>query len=386
MIVYISVLDDLKLHDEETAVGEEDASRSSPFLSINSGQEIARVAISCDTNMSIARLKQLYSLAWGNRTGTQIHGYLSFLFHGRELVDEKSLSFYRIADGDVIVHSYFANTGRSDTQIDYATIADDVESMAAMGIDNDEEGSYDTRWIGGESWRNFPPVSFNNIWETTEPSIPENSLTLSPKAGPKKRNFVKGNMASTAQRANDGRVFKAWYNCSVKGNIFKLLHRMEGHWTGQLQTVVGDNENSNILVTHVLVFDQRQRVWIERRKIVSQASTLSNTSKKTLVPVSDGILVGVEEAGSRNANNETVTYTEIGQNVVLIRTVDTESDEVVKLETITLLDDAATLRTRVAQYFTKSSLKSGRKMHTMTISHQRRIVTEETGALSKFSL
>ena len=136
---------------------------------------------------------------------------------------------------------------------------------------------------------------------------------------------------------------------------------MEGHWTGQLQTVVGDNENSNILVTHVLVFDQRQRVWIERRKIVSQVSTLSSTSKKTLVPVSDGILVGVEEAGSPNANNETVTYTEIGQNVVLIRTVDTESDEIIKVETITLLDDAATLRTRVAQYFTKSSLKSGRK-------------------------
>ena len=193
-------------------------------------------------------------------------------------------------------------------------------------------------------------------------------------------------MASTAQRANNGRIFKAWYNCSVKGNVFKLLHRMEGHWTGQLRTVVGDNENSNILVTHVLVFDQQQRVWIERRKIVSQVSTLSSTSQKTLVPVSDGILVGVEEAGNPNANNETVTYTEIGQNVVLIRTVDTESDEVVKVETITLLDDAATLRTRVAQYFTKSSLQSGRKMHTMTISHQRRIVTEETGALSKFSL
>ena len=191
------------------------------FLASTPGQEIGRVAISCHTSMSIARLKHLYSLAWVNRTGTQIHGYLSFLFHGRELVDEKPLSFYRIADGDVIVHSYFANTGRSDTQIDYATIADDVERMAAMGIDNDEEGSYDTRWIGGESWRNFPPVSFNNIWETTEPSIPENSLTLSPKAGPKKRNFVKGNMASTAQRANDGRVFKAWYNCSVKGNVFK---------------------------------------------------------------------------------------------------------------------------------------------------------------------
>ena len=104
------------------------------------------------------------------------------------------------------------------------------------------------------------------------------------------------------------------------------------------------------------------------------------------MPVSDGILVGVEEAGNPNANNETVTYTEIGQNVVLIRTVDTESDEVIKVETITLLDDAATLRTRVAQYFTKSSLKAGRQMHTMTISHQRRIVTEETGALSKFSL
>ena len=43
MIVYISVLDDLKLHDEETAVGEEN-SGGSPFLSINSGQEIGRVA------------------------------------------------------------------------------------------------------------------------------------------------------------------------------------------------------------------------------------------------------------------------------------------------------------------------------------------------------
>ena len=161
---------------------------------------------------------------------------------------------------------------------------------------------------------------------------------------------------------------------------------MEGHWTGQLRTVVGENENSNILITHVLLFNEQQRVWIERRKIVSQVSTLSSTSQKTLVPVSDGILVGVEEAGNPNANNETVTYTEIGQNVVLIRTVDTESDEVVKVETITLLDDAATLRTRVAQYFTKSSLKAGRQMHTMTISHQRRIVTEETGVLSKFSL
>ena len=386
MIVYISVLDDLKLHDEETAVGEENVSGGSPFLSINSGQEIGRVAISCRTSMSVARLKHLYSLAWGNRTGTQINGYLSFLFHGRELVDEKPLSFYRIADGDVIVHNYFANTGRSDTQIDYATIAKEVDSMAAMGIENEEDGSYDTRWIGGESWRNFPPVSFNNIWETNEPSIPENSLTLSPKSGPKKRSFADPGAASAAHHANNGRIFKAWYNCSVKGNVFKLLHRMEGHWTGQLRTVVGENENSNILVTHVLLFNQQQRVWIERRKIVSQVSTLSSTSQKTLVPVSDGILVGVEEAGNPNASNETVTYTEIGQNVVLIRTVDTESDEVIKVETITLLDDAATLRTRVAQYFTKSSSKAGRRMHTMTISHQRRIVTEDTGALSKFSL
>ena len=166
-------------------------SGGSPFLSINSGQEIGRVAISCRTSMSIARLKHLYSLAWGNRTGMQINGYLSFLFHGRELVDEKPLSFYRIADGDVIVHNYFANTGRSDTQIDYATIADEVDGMAAMGIENEEDGSYDTRWIGGESWRNFPPVSFNNIWETTEPSIPENSLTLSPKSGPKNESLLR---------------------------------------------------------------------------------------------------------------------------------------------------------------------------------------------------
>ena len=62
MIVYISVLDDLKLHDEETAVGEENVSGGSPFLSINSGQEIGRVAISCRTSMSVARLKHLYSL------------------------------------------------------------------------------------------------------------------------------------------------------------------------------------------------------------------------------------------------------------------------------------------------------------------------------------
>ena len=39
---------------------------------------------------------------------------------------------------------------------------------------------------------------------------------------------------------------------------------------------------------------------------------------------------------------------------MLIRTIDTDTDEVVKLETITLLDDAATSRTRVTQYFTLS--------------------------------
>ena len=161
---------------------------------------------------------------------------------------------------------------------------------------------------------------------------------------------------------------------------------MEGHWTGQMHTVVGENENPNLLVTHVLLFDQTKRVWIERRKLVSQASTLSKTTQNTLVPVGDGILVGVIDGNNVATSNKSITYNEIGENIMLIRTIDTDTDEVVKLETITLLDDAATSRTRVTQYFTLSNSENGRGMHSMTITNQRRIVTQETGGLSKFTL
>ena len=379
MIIYISILDDLKL--EETA---EEENTNSSFVNINSGKEIGRVAISCNTGMSVARLKALYSRAWTTRTGKNMRGFVSFLYHGRELVDEKALSFYRIADGDVIVHNYFANTGRSDVEIDYSGMADEADQMALLGAQVEDE--YDTRWVGGETWRNFPPVSFNNIWETNEPSIAQNSLTLSPKAGPKKNRGHRFGRNQDGTSEVDGRKFKAWYNCSVKGNIFKLLHRMEGHWTGQMHTVVGENENPNLLVTHVLLFDQTKRVWIERRKLVSQASTLSKTTQNTLVPVGDGILVGVIDGNNVATSNKSITYNEIGENIMLIRTIDTDTDEVVKLETITLLDDAATSRTRVTQYFTLSNSENGRGMHSMTVTNQRRIVTQETGGLSKFTL
>ena len=151
-------------------------------------------------------------------------------------------------------------------------------------------------------------------------------------------------------------------------------------------TVVGENESPNLLVTHVLLFDQTKRVWIERRKLVSQASTLSKTTQNTLVPVGDGILVGVIDGKNVATSNKSITYNEIGENIMLIRTIDTDTDEVVKLETITLLDDAATSRTRVTQYFTLSNSENGRGMHSMTITNQRRIVTQETGGLSKFTL
>ena len=78
-----------------------------------------------------------------------MRGFVSFLYHGRELVDEKALSFYRIADGDVIVHNYFANTGRSDVEIDYSGMADEADQMALLGAQVEDE--YDTRWVGGET-------------------------------------------------------------------------------------------------------------------------------------------------------------------------------------------------------------------------------------------
>ena len=56
------------------------------------------------------------------------------------------------------------------------------------------------------------------------------------------------------------------------------------------------------------------------------------------------------------------------------------------METITLLDDAATTRTRVTQYFTLSNSENGRGMHSMTVTNQRRIVTQDTGGLSRFTL
>ena len=115
-------------------------------------------------------------------------------------------------------------------------------------------------------------------------------------------------------------------------------------------------------------------------------STLSKTTQNTLVPVGDGILVGVIDGNNVATSNKSITYNEIGENIMLIRTIDTDTDEVVKLETITLLDDAATSRTRVTQYFTLSNSENGRGMHSMTITNQRRIVTQETGGLSKFTL
>ena len=151
--------------------------------------------------------------------------------------------------------------------------------------------------------------------------------------------------------------------------------------------MVGENDTPNLLVTHVLLFDQDKRVWLERRKLVSQVSTVSKTTQNTLVPVGDGILVGVID-GSNHVNNggKSITYNEIGENIMLVRTIDVETDEVVKMETITLLDDAATTRTRVTQYFTLSNSENGRGMHSMTVTNQRRIVTQDTGGLSRFTL
>ena len=85
---------------------------------------------------------------------------------------------------DAYVFMKLRKLNLSDVEIDYSVMADEADQMALLGTQVEDE--YDTRWVGGETWRNFPPVSFNNIWETNEPSIAQNSLTLSPKAGPKK--------------------------------------------------------------------------------------------------------------------------------------------------------------------------------------------------------
>merc|ERR1711991_196743 len=163
--------------------------------------------------MSVARLTAMYLQAWKNRSGKKTRGFVSLLFHGRELVDEKPLSYYRIADGDVLVHVYYANTGRSNMEIDYSAMANEYDQMALMDELNEDDEGYDTRWNGGDTWRNFPPVSFNNIWESTEPSIPHNSLTLSPKGGPKNASQAQFRDQNQTSDVPDGRRFKACYKC-----------------------------------------------------------------------------------------------------------------------------------------------------------------------------
>ena len=86
MIVYIVAYAESEV---ESAVGED----SNAWRT-----EVSRVAISVSTSTTVARLKHRYSQALAKGTGAVSKGYISLLFHGRELVDHRTLAFYRVAD------------------------------------------------------------------------------------------------------------------------------------------------------------------------------------------------------------------------------------------------------------------------------------------------
>ena len=368
MIIYIVAYEDSEM---ESAVSEESRAWRT---------EVSRVAISASTSTTVARLKYRYARALTKRTGTIIKGYISLLFHGRELVDHKTLAFYRVADGDLLTHTLNGRVGRSHSNIDYGQIADQLEGPVALDLDGGES-SYDTAWHAGETWKSFPPVSYHNIWDTQSPAK-GHEVTLSPKANrrpAKQRSPKLGDVQG-------GRKLKAGYHCSVQGCLFRIIHRMEGHWTGEMAELVTSRQHPGPLIANYdLTYNGGTRSWAEDRKLISQ-STMAKRTQTTIMPVSGGTLVSIRRStrgGEDQSMEEEITrYEEVGENILIVTTRDNTTGLVKKVETITLLDTAASMRTRISQiYEPTSSDGSATQLVSMIASTERRVVTEATGSL-----
>ena len=79
---------------------------------------------------------------------------------------------------------------------------------------------------------------------------------------------------------------------------------------------------------------------------------------------------------------EITRYEEVGENILIVTTRDNTTGLVKKVETITLLDTAASMRTRISQiYEPTSSDGSATQLVSMIASTERRVVTEATGSL-----
>ena len=369
MIIYIVSYEESS--SRETAEGDRGESELSE---IGWRTEVGRVAISVSTGTTIARLKYRYIRALMKRSGEVVKGYVSLLFHGLELVDERTLAQYRIADGDEIVHIINGRTGMEDVEIDYGEVADMVENTLDLEGDSSK---YDREWREGEKWKSFPPVSFHNIWDT-QVGAQGNEVCLSPK--PKRKENASPRSPQHSE-FEGGRRLKAGYDCVIQGSLFRVIHRMEGHWTGHMVELLPHRQQPKLICNCDLWFDQGSSSWVEERKLVNE-SRMSKRAHSNILPVSDGICVSARSSSDGPPGEQEFTrYQEVGDNVLVITTRSNIGGNLKRVETITLLDSAVTMRTRVTQVYEHQPGNESVQLVSMVACNERRVVTKETGGI-----
>ena len=207
------------------------------------------------------------------------------------------------------------------------------------------------QWQGGSEHLNFPPVSFDGLWNVSD-NVQGHEITLSPKSRARQTIQDAASAAAArraAMRQQQGRLLQPRYSCAVAGCTFNVIHRMEGRWSGDLFTI----PNSNVGVSSSnLLFVSEAGCWVDEA-VVTDPSGVSSSKVTTLRPLSDGQLEMIEQQG---AGSRTIVR-EVGPNSIVMTKTDIQSGAILEMETICILDpDTVSERVRTRQIFIPGSV------------------------------
>jgi hypothetical protein len=164
-----------------------------------------------------------------------------------------------------------------------------------------------------------------------------------------------------SQRQNFGdvedgdRTLRPRYACTVDGCEFSLLHRLEGRWSGVL-------EPGGRLASSRLEFvkggGEMGAHW-KLTETLTAPEGVSTVETSLLVPIASGMLSVVSAAnagGDGSAATTRTTIREMGTQILVTQTFDRASNELLLLETTTVLDPrTCTTRVRVSQIYDQAA-------------------------------
>jgi len=176
-----------------------------------------------------------------------------------------------------------------------------------------------------------------------------------------------------------GRDVLCSYSIRTNGCVFRILHRMEGDWSGDVFKIRIDKKSNHedLVSSTALRFDAKERVWFEKRQMIQPNGMMIENFTVKLTPVSSGILLGQRFAENDTTGNKMRLRMEerVDSANMILFTGHNEDDELVFVETVTLTDENS--RVRVSQFF-----RDGKCVDIVTCNEKRRIGARD-GAVVK---